>query len=58
MLFFELEKRNKELQVSCYEENKKLFLNFDADIVHTVEQRIYWEMFLHAHKDKIVVEIT
>lgn len=38
-LFFELEKRNKELQLNNYSENQKLFLNFDADIVHTDEQK-------------------
>lgn len=57
-LFFELEKRNKHLQIECFDENKKLFLNFDADIVNTVEQKDYWEKFLKPHKTKIVVEIT
>lgn len=57
-LFFELEKRNKELQIENYKENKKLFLNFDADIVHTNEQKAYWETFLSKFKKNIVVEIT
>lgn len=57
-LFFELEKRNKELQVSNYNENKKLFLNFDADIVHTKTQKKYWEEFLKSQDKDIVVEIT
>lgn len=57
-LFFELEKRNKKLQVECYEKDKWLFLNFDADIVRTDEQQLYWEKFLKKHKEKIVVEIT
>lgn len=57
-LFFELEKRNKELQVKNYCQDKKLFLNFDADIVHTTEQKIYWELFLSFNKDNVVVEIT
>lgn len=57
-LFFELEKRNKELQVNNYSENKKLFLNFDADIVHTDTQRKYWEQFLKSQIKEVVVEIT
>ncbi|WP_072682525.1 EAL domain-containing protein [Arcobacter sp. LA11] len=57
-LFFELEKKNKKLQVQNYNENKKLFLNFDADIVYTKEQKDYWEYFLSYYKDEIVVEIT
>ena len=57
-LFFELEKRNKLLQVKNYNEKKKLFLNFDADIVHTVEQKSYWEKFLKSNEKNIVVEIT
>ena len=57
-LFFELEKRNKKLQVQNYKENKKLFLNFDADIVYTNEQKKYWELFLTYHKEDVVVEIT
>lgn len=57
-LFFELEKRNKKHQINNYIENKKLFLNFDADIVNTIEQRTYWEKFLSPHKRNIVVEIT
>ena len=56
--FFELEKRNKEHQVDNYFENKKLFLNFDADIVHSYEQKEYWEFFLKSHKENVVVEIT
>jgi len=57
-LFFELEKRNKQLQVKSYCENKKLFLNFDADIVNTDEQKKYWTSFLTSYKNDIVVEIT
>lgn len=57
-LFFELEKRNKELQINNYNEDKKLFLNFDADIVHTNEQKEYWTTFLTSNKNDIVVEIT
>lgn len=57
-LFFELEKRNKLLQVKNYNEKKKLFLNFDADIVNTVEQKKYWEKFLKNCRDNLVVEIT
>ena len=57
-LFFELEKRNKELQIKNYNENRKLFLNFDADIVHTDEQKQYWTTFLTSNKNDIVVEIT
>ena len=57
-LFFELEKRNKQLQINNYNENKKLFLNFDADIVHTNAQKEYWELFLKTYKKDIVVEIT
>lgn len=56
--FFELEKRNKELQVKNFNINKKLFLNFDADIVHTETQKKHWENFLTPIKDKVVVEIT
>ncbi|AXH11403.1 EAL domain-containing protein [Halarcobacter bivalviorum] len=58
LLFFELERRNKELQIECFDEDKKLFLNFDADIVNTIEQKEYWEDFLKPHKENIVVEIT
>lgn len=57
-LFFELEKRNKTHQVDNYSEDKKLFLNFDADVVNTIDQRTYWEGFLKPHKKEIVVEIT
>lgn len=57
-LFFELEKRNKKLQVENYPFDKKLFVNFDADIVVTKEQQEYWEKFLLDNKEKIVVEIT
>ncbi len=57
-LFFELEKKNKLLQIESYTENKKLFLNFDADIVKSNEQRTHWEIFLNEYKDRIVVEIT
>lgn len=57
-LFFELEKRNKQLQVNNYCENKKLFLNFDADIVHTTEQKNHWENFLKSCSNNVVVEIT
>ncbi len=56
--FFELEKKNKEHQIENYREDKKLFLNFDADIVNTFEQKEYWENFLKPHKNEIVVEIT
>ena len=57
-LFFELEKRNKLLQVQCFEEDNKLFLNFDADIVSSNEQKEYWEKFLNPLKNNVVVEIT
>lgn len=57
-LFFSLEKRNKELQVKNFNMNKKLFVNFDADIFVTTEQQIYWEYFLSSHKKDLVVEIT
>lgn len=57
-LFFELEKRNKELQVNNFYEDKKLFLNFDADIVNSFEQRNYWEQFLKNCNKNVVVEIT
>eukprot|EP01029_Cantina_marsupialis_P003874 TRINITY_DN13891_c0_g1_i1.p1 TRINITY_DN13891_c0_g1~~TRINITY_DN13891_c0_g1_i1.p1 ORF type:complete len:238 (+),score=27.39 TRINITY_DN13891_c0_g1_i1:173-886(+) len=57
-LFFELEKRNKIHQINKFEKKEKLFLNFDADIVRTREQRAYWEAFLKKHRDNIVVEIT
>ena len=57
-LFFELEKRNKKLQLESYLLNHKLFLNFDADIVVSDSQQEYWTNFLMQYKDKIVVEIT
>ncbi|XOB61667.1 EAL domain-containing protein [Campylobacterota bacterium DY0563] len=57
-LFFELEKRNKLHQVNKFDKKEKLFLNFDADIVKTEEQKNYWEKFLKQYKDNIVVEIT
>lgn len=57
-LFFELEKRNKQLQFDNFTEDKKLFLNFDADIFVSCEQQSYWEIFLNDKKDDIVVEIT
>ncbi|NQY95346.1 MAG: EAL domain-containing protein [Campylobacteraceae bacterium] len=57
-LFFYLEKRNKKLQVDNFTEDKKLFLNFDADIFVTSEQKLYWQNFLQPIKDNIVVEIT
>jgi len=57
-LFFELEKRNKHFQLQNYNLNKKLFVNFDADIVVTKQQQEYWGKFLLKYKDNIVVEIT
>ena len=57
-LFFELEKRNKNLQVENYDKKEKLFLNFDADIVRSKEQQTYWENFFLVNNNKIVVEIT
>ncbi len=57
-LFFELEKRNKQLQIDNYDNDKKLFLNFDADIVNTTSQKNYWELFLKSCKKDIVIEIT
>ena len=57
-LFYELEKRNKKLQLENYPLNQKLFLNFDADIVVSEKQQEYWKNFLVEHKEKIVVEIT
>lgn len=57
-LFFELEKRNKKLQLEGYALNHKLFLNFDADIVVSETQQSYWEDFLMNYKDKVVIEIT
>jgi EAL domain-containing protein (putative c-di-GMP-specific phosphodiesterase class I) len=57
-LFFELEKRNKKLQLESYLLNHKLFLNFDADIVVTEDQKNYWCDFLMNYKDKVVIEIT
>jgi len=57
-LFFELEKRNKQLQINNFTEDKKLFLNFDADIVNSIDQKNYWEQFLKSCNKNIVVEIT
>lgn len=57
-LFFELEKRNKFLQIQNFTHNEKLFLNFDADIFVTDEQKKYWENFLLLNKKNLVVEIT
>lgn len=57
-LFFELEKRNKQLQIENYDFRHKLFVNFDADIVVTEDQKKYWEKFLIEYRDKLVVEIT
>lgn len=58
ILFFELEKRNKQKQIDNYNEDKKLFLNFDADIFHTENQKNHWENFLKSCNKNIVVEIT
>ncbi len=58
-LFFELEKRNKILQVENFQfKDKKLFLNFDADIFVTDNQQSYWEEFLLKYKKYLIVEIT
>ena len=57
-LFFELEKRNKLLQIKNFPLKNKLFLNFDADIFVSDEQQDYWEKFLTSNKDNVVVEIT
>lgn len=57
-LFFELEKRNKLLQIKNFPKKEKLFLNFDADICVSNEQQNYWELFFNEVKDNIVVEIT
>jgi len=58
--FFHLEKRNKEKQIKdfTFDPNKKLFVNFDADIVVTKEQQEYWSNFLEKNKKDLVVEIT
>lgn len=57
-LFYELEQRNKKHQLKNATFTEKLFINFDADIVNTEEQKSYWEQFLTPFKHKIVVEIT
>lgn len=57
-LFFFLEKKYKKLQIDNFKQSKKLFLNFDADIVNTEEQKSYWEDFLKTYNKNIVVEIT
>ncbi|NQY22733.1 MAG: EAL domain-containing protein [Campylobacteraceae bacterium] len=57
-LFFELEKRNKEKQIKDFNIDKKLFVNFDADIVVTKEQQKYWSGFLQKNSKNLVVEIT
>lgn len=57
-LFFELEKRNKEKQIKDFNIDKKLFVNFDADIVVTREQQKYWSGFLQKNSENLVVEIT
>lgn len=57
-LFYELEKRNKILQLENALDDYPVFVNFDADIFTTQEQQKYWESFLAKYKDKIVVEIT
>ncbi len=57
-LFYTLEKRNKELQIKHFDSDKKLFVNFDADIFVTNEQKAYWEKFLLEHQKRVVVEIT
>ena len=57
-LLFELEKRNKKLQVENYPLKQKLFLNFDADIVTTKNQQGYWIQFLTQYKNDVVIEIT
>lgn len=57
-LFFELEKRNKEKQIKDFNIDKKLFVNFDADIVVTREQQKYWSGFLQKNSKNLVVEIT
>ncbi len=57
-LFFNLEKINKQKQISNYDINKKLFLNFDPDIVVSSEQQRYWAAFLIKSKKDVVVEIT
>lgn len=57
-LFFNLEKINKKRQIENYDMNKKLFLNFDPDIVVSEEQQKYWATFLITCKKDVVVEIT
>ena len=57
-LFFELEKRNKEKQINDFNIDKKLFVNFDADIVVSREQQKYWSGFLQKNSKNLVVEIT
>ena len=57
-LFFELEKRNKEKQINDFNIDKKLFVNFDADIVVSSEQQKYWSDFLQKNSSNLVVEIT
>ena len=57
-LFFELEKRNKEKQIKDFNIDKKLFVNFDADIVVSREQQKYWSGFLQKNSENLVVEIT
>jgi len=57
-LFFYLEKRNKKLQVENFTRDTKLFLNFDADIFITNEQKQHWQSFLKPLQKEVVVEIT
>lgn len=57
-LFFNLEKINKQKQINNFNLDKKLFLNFDPDIVISAEQQKYWASFLITCKKDIVVEIT
>lgn len=57
-LFYELEQRNKAHQLENAPKDYTVFVNFDADIVVTEEQKKHWEIFLKEHQKSIVVEIT
>ncbi|WP_164969139.1 EAL domain-containing protein [Candidatus Marinarcus aquaticus] len=57
-LFYSLEQRNKAHQLEHAPQSYPVFVNFDADIVVSDEQKNHWEMFLKEHQKSIVVEIT
>lgn len=57
-IFFFLEKKNKQHQLSNSNMDKKIILYFDAIVFKKKEYRNHWEEYLFPYKDRIIISIT